>query len=592
MISLRMRGAWFVHIAGLAALLLVLAGCRHKAQLSDLTEEFTYTVLSFSPSAATAAGLHEYKDQRLDGQLDDMGLAAMDRQTRFYRDFSQRLQQFDPDKLNPQDRADLSNLQDRVGLALLELNQVRSYLHDPLRYVEILGNAVYTPYILDYAPKVERFRHIASRLRQVPLFLDQAAANLVSTPAVWAKAAIESHRGIIDLVDGELRAAAPPEVRQDYSDAAGIALPAMRKFQQYLTDKLQYLDNADWRLGSDLYPRKFHYVLESGGLPQDLLVSAEREFGAVRAHMFELALPLHRSLFPAHKDHRELAEFDRQQLVIGEVLASLASRHSTPQSFLDDIRRDLEESRAFVQRKHLLTPVGAGNLQVRPTPEFRRTVDAAARLQPSPALEPQLSAFYWIAPITPDMPKELAESKLREYNSYRLKLLTLGMTIPGAYSQTQAANTVQPPARRLLRSVFGAHAYTQGWAQYSTQTMVAEGFPGNSPEMALAFGKEQLRTLSQAVLDVRLHMLHLTDEEALHTLRIVAFQEPEEAAAELQRAKLTSCELPGYFVGTANWIKVRGQYQSAHSGSQADFNDQALKQGAVPMSSLAALLTR
>lgn len=592
MISLGVRGAWLVHITALAPLLLILGGCRHKAQLSELTEEFTYTALSFSPSAATAAGLHEYKDQRLDSQLDDMGPAAMDRQTRFYRDFSQRLQQFDPDKLNPQDRADLSNLQDRVGLALFELNQVRSYLHNPLRYVEILGNAVYTPYILDYASKVDRFRHIASRLRQVPLFLDQATANIISAPTVWAKAAIDSNQGIINLVDGELRAAAPAEVRQDYADAAGIALPAMRKFQDYLTNKLQYLDNADWRLGSDLYPKKFHYVLESGGSPQDLLVNAEREFGVVRAHMFELALPLHQSLFPVHKDHRELAEFDRQQLVIGEVLASLASRHSTPQSFLDDVRRDLEESRAFVQQKHLLTQVGAGNLQVMPTPEFRRTVDAAASFQPSPALEPRLSAFYWITPITPDMPKELAESKLREFNFYRLKLLTLSMAIPGAYSQTQAADTLQPPARRLLRSVFGAHAYTQGWSQYSTQTMVAEGFPDNSPEMALAFGKEQLRALSEAILDVRLHMLHLTDEEAVHTLQIVAFQGPEEAAAELQRAKMTSCELPGYFVGTANWIKAWGEYQAAHGRSQSDFNDQALKQGAVPMSSLSGLLNR
>src|SRR5580658_3319329 len=98
MISLRVRGPWFVPTA-LTSLVLALTGCRHKAQLSDLTEEFTYTALSFSPSAATAAGLHEYKDQRLDGQLDDMGPAAVDHQTRFYRDFSQRLHQFDPDKL-------------------------------------------------------------------------------------------------------------------------------------------------------------------------------------------------------------------------------------------------------------------------------------------------------------------------------------------------------------------------------------------------------------------------------------------------------------------------------------------------------------
>lgn len=96
MLPFRVRDARVTLTAALTAalvpLLLFTAGCGHKAQISDLTEEFTYTTLAFSPSAATAAGLHEYKDQRLDAQLDDMGLAAMDHQVRFYREFSQRLQ--------------------------------------------------------------------------------------------------------------------------------------------------------------------------------------------------------------------------------------------------------------------------------------------------------------------------------------------------------------------------------------------------------------------------------------------------------------------------------------------------------------------
>jgi len=575
----------------LTALLLLPSGCRHKAQISDLTGEFVYTVLSFSPSAATAAGLHEYKGQVFDEQLDDIGPAAIAHQRRFYEDFSRRLEQFDPDKLTAQERADFAILQDRVGFALLDLVQLRGYLHDPLLYVRALGNALYTPYVVDYAPKVERFRHIASRLRQVPLLLDQASTNITSSPAVWAKAAIEAGQGIIDLVDKELRAAAPAEVRKDYEDAAGIALPAMRKFQNYMQYKLQYLDNYDWRLGQDLYQKKFHYVLESGGAPPDLLVNTEREFAAVRARMFELALPLHRVLAPSHKDHEGLNGVERQQLVIGEVLASIGSRHSTPESLLDDVRRDIEESRAFVQQKHLIALPAGRNLQVAPTPAFLRQLDFASVFQAAPALQPQLSAFYWITPIAPDWPKERAESKLREYNFYRLKLLTLRDAIPGRYAQTEAANTVQPETRRLLRSVFGEAAYIQGWVEYSTLAAMTAGFEDNSPEIALTFAKEQLRIIADAILDVRLHTLNLSDQEALNLLRNGAFQEEEEAQAKLQRAKLTSCELAGYFVGAANWLKARGEYQAARGGSPGDFHDRALKQGAVPMSSLVAVLT-
>jgi hypothetical protein len=574
-----------------AALLLLASSCRHKTRISDLTGEFVYTVLSFSPSAAAAAGLHEYKGLVFDEQLDDLGPAAIDHQRQFYEDFNQRLGKFDPDKLTAQERADLAILQDRVGFALLDLVQLRRYLHNPLLYVRTLGNAVYTPYVVDYAPKVDRFRHIAARLRQVPLLLDQATTNMTSVPAVWAKAAIEADRGIIDLVDGELRAAAPAEVRKDYEDAAGIALPAMRKFQDYLQNQLQYLDNYDWRLGTEVYRKKYHYLLESGGSPTDLLTNTEREFAAVRARMFDLALPLHRTLAPSHKDHEGLDGAQRQQLVISEVLASIASRHSTPDSLLDDVRRDIEESRAFVQQKHMLTlPVG-DNLKVAPTPSFLQPFDSVSAFQAAPALQPQLSALYSITPISPDWPSQLAESKLREYNFYRLKLLVLRDAIPGRYAQTEAANTVQPESRRLLRSVFGEAAYIQGWEEYSVQAMMAAGFEDNSPEMALTFAKEQLRVIADAILDVRLHTLHLTDQEALNLLQNGAFQEPEEAQAKLLRAKLTSCELPGYFVGLANWLKTRAEYQAARGGSPGDFHDRALKQGAVPMSLLAAVLT-
>jgi len=591
MLPPRVRGAWVAPTAALTAFLFSLTGCSHRTRVSRLTEEFVYTVLSFSPSSATAAGLHRYQNQNLDGQLDDLGPAAMDHQARFYRDFNQRLLQLDPETMSAEDRADWSIMVDRTGLALFDLVEMRGYRHDPLRYVETLGNALYIPYVLDYAPKTERFRHISSRLRKVPLLLDQATANIASAPSIWTKAAIEVNRGIINLVDDEIRAGVPPELRKDYDDAARIALAAMRRFQDYMENKLQYLDNAGWTLNRDAYSRKFHYMLESGGTPSDLLVNTEREFDKVRARMFDLALPLHRALAPAHKDHPELGDLERQQAVIGEVLESIASRHSTPESLMDDLRGDVEEAREFARQKNLLTLPGGANLQVMPTPEFRISIAAVSEFQPAPALDPKLSAFFRITPIPPGLPKERVESRLREYNFYRLKLLALRTAVPGRYVQTEAANTVEPPFRRLLRTVFGAHAYIQGWGEYAAQAMVSEGFSGDSPEMALTLGKEQLRAIADAILDVRLHMLNMSDAEALTLLEKGAFQETEEAEQKLRLAKLTACELPGYFVGAANWLAARAEYQAARGASPAEFHDRALRQGAVPMSSLVPVLT-
>jgi uncharacterized protein (DUF885 family) len=184
------------------------------------------------------------------------------------------------------------------------------------------------------------------------------------------------------------------------------------------------------------------------------------------------------------------------------------------------------------------------------------------------------------------------ESKLREYNFYKLKLLTIHEAIPGHYVQGEYANDVQPKTRRVLRSIFGNGPYVEGWAQYATQMMLDEGFLNHSTELALTFAKEELRVIANAILDVRLQMLNMRDTEALDLMEKRTFQEKEEAAGKLQRAKLSSCQLPTYFVGWRGWLRVRDGYKQAKgpSYSLAEFNDKALQQGAVPLAVLGQLL--
>ena len=128
--------------------------------------------------------------------------------------------------------------------------------------METLGNALFTPLVLEFAPLPDRIQHIIARLGQVPLFLDQASTNLVSSPEVWTKVAIEENAGNIDLVDKSIREKVPPELQDAYQRAAGPALAAMRKFQDYLENSLM-ARQADWRLGQDLYTRKFRYTMRN-----------------------------------------------------------------------------------------------------------------------------------------------------------------------------------------------------------------------------------------------------------------------------------------------------------------------------------------
>ena len=581
-------------LVAILPLLLFAAGCgpNSSEQFARLSEEFVYTTLSFSPATATGVGLHQYNNQNLDDLLDDVSPASLEKQRQFYRGFRDRLGALDTARLTAQDRADLRIIQDQIALSLLDIEEIHSEQHNPTTYVETLGNALFNPFVLEFAPLPARIEHIVARLRQVPRYLQQATANLTSAPEIWTKVAIEENEGNSKLVGDTIRNAVPENLRSMYEAAAAPAMAALAEFQAFLTNTLSGRTDADWRLGAERYARKFRYVLETGVEPGATLQQAEQDLKAVRAHMLELALPLHRQLFPAHKDHAELTGDARENRVIGEVLDRIAQRHSTPESYLEDARKSLDEARAFVQQKRLLTLPARANLQVVPTPEFMRGVYSVGGFDPAPALEPQLGAFYWVTPIPADWPKARVESKLREYNFYGLKLLTVHEAMPGHYMQFEFANDVQPKTRRVLRAVFGNGPYIEGWAVYATQMMLDEGYLDHSPEMALTFAKHQLRVVSNTILDIRLQSMNMTDREALDLMEKQTFQEKEEAEGKLQRAKLTSCQLPVYFVGWRAWLDLRDNYRKSKASafSLSEFHDRALQQGAVPLPVLGPLL--
>jgi uncharacterized protein (DUF885 family) len=567
---------------------MILAGCRRQPSetFGQLVEEAVYQSLAFSPVSATQAGYHRHKDQNLDEMLDDFSEAGLIEQRQYYRTLRDRLAKaIEPARMSPEDQADFDILNDQISLRLLELDEIQSYRHNPTVYVELIGNALFNPMVLEYAPKEQRYRHIIARLEKVPALLSQARRNLLDSAPIWTTVAQEENDGNIALVDKGLRAAAPEPLRADYDRAAGPALEALRAFNAWLKDHLAR-HTTEWQLGKTKYTPKFRYVLATDETPLQVLAAAEEDLRRIRQEMFKLSLPLHAKMFPNHKDPVDL------NLIVGEVLGKIAEKHATRDTYFSDARRDLDEARRFVQEKGLLPLPPRDNLQVIETPEFMRGIYAVGGFSPAPALEPQLGAFYWLTPIPGDWPRQRTESKLREYNDYALKLLTIHEAMPGHYVQFEYAHGVEPRARRLLRGVYGSGPYVEGWAVYATEMMLDEGYLDKSPELRLAFLKQQLRMIANAILDVRLQTMYMSDQDAMDLMLKQTFQEAEEATAKLRRAKLSSCQLPTYYAGWREWVRLREQYQKSKGAAfrLAEFHERALKTGAIPMRSLGRLL--
>jgi uncharacterized protein (DUF885 family) len=564
-------------------------------KFAELSDRFMKDSLALSPTSASQAGYHKHADPRtgktieLDALLDDMSLESMAEQRAFYERWRERFRTETPvSALDAQDAADWQLIDDQIGLNLLEFDKIQNYRHNPTVPVELIGNGLFLPLTQDYAPHDVRVDHVLSRIKAIPRLLTQVKQYLSDADPIFISTAVQENDGNIDLIENTVAAEIPAgsPLRAEYDRVAPPAISALKDFSLWLQNDLaKRPSRLTWRLGKELYDQKFKLVMGTDVTPGQVLADAEEGLRLVRAEMLELALPMHKQMYPDHSDHSELSVHDRQNLIITEVLRNISAEHPRPEDLQKTIESELQSIKQFIREKKIVSLGTRDNLKVIPTPMFERGIYSVAGFHSAPPLEPQAEAEYWVTPIDPKMSADRVESKLREYNNYTLYWLSIHEALPGHYVQFEHLNNIQPERRRLLRSLFANGAYVEGWAEYIAQVMMDEGFLNNDPRFRLVMRKIRLRLLANAILDVRMQTMGMTDDQAMDLMTKDAFQTQAEAEGKLVRAKLSSTQLPTYFVGLREWLAFRKKYQ-AEAGKNFDmlkFHDLVLDQGPLPV---------
>jgi len=573
----------------------VASGAAAAQKFAALSDQFMKDSLSWSPVSASAAGYHLHMDPRSgraiaeDALLDDFSPQSFATQREFYADWREHFHKETPQSaLDPEDAADWQLIDDQIGLNLLEFDRIQSYKHNPTVVVELIGNALFLPLTQNYAPHDVRVGHVLARVSQIPRLLAQVQPYLSDSDPIWISTAVEENAGNIDLIEHTLAAEIPAGSprKAEYDAVAPPALKALHDFSAWLQNSLaKQPSNLTWRLGTELYDQKFALVMETSITPAEVLASAEQDMQSVRAEMLQIALPLHAQMYPDHNDHSNLGEHDRQNLVIAEVLQNISAHHTTPDQLQPTIEADLVGITKFIRYKQIVSLSSRDNLKVIPTPPFERGIYSVAGFHSAPPLEPQAEAQYWVTPIDPQMPAVKVESKLREYNNFTLQWLSIHEALPGHYIQFEHLNNIQPERRRLLRSLYANGAYVEGWAEYIAQVMMDEGFLDNDPRFRLVMRKIRLRVISNAILDIKMHTMNMSDQEAMDLMTKESFQTQAEADGKLQRAKLSSTQLPTYYVGIREWFALRKKYQAAagKNFNLLKFHDLVLDEGPLPV---------
>jgi uncharacterized protein (DUF885 family) len=574
-----------------------------SAKFATLSDEFMKASLVLSPSGASQAGYHSYVDPAthktvaLDALLDDMSAEGIAKQRAFFAEWRGRFHTETPlASLNPEDAADWQLIDDQIGLNLLEFDKIQSYKHNPTVAVELIGNAIFLPLTQNYAPLETRLSHVLARVSQIPHFLVQVQPYIADSDPVWIKTAVEENEGNIELIGTTLKQQLPPNSEQlnaEYAQVTPAAIAALKSYNEYLSGIFaKRAKTGTWRLGKPLYDEKFRLVMETPVTPEQVLADAEAEMQSVRAEMLQLALPMHARMYPGDTDHSDLPEKERQNKIISEVLSKISDDHCDRNQLMPTIQSDLAGITQFIVDKKIVSLGPRDNLKVVPTPVFLRGIYSVAGFHSAPPLEPGAEAEYWVTPIDPKMSAAQADSKLREYNNYTLKWLTIHEALPGHYVQFEHLNNIQPERRRLLRSIFANGAYVEGWAEYVAQVMMDEGFMNGSPEFRLVMRKIRLRVIANAILDIKMHTLDMSDREALELMTKDSFQTQAEAEGKLLRVKLSSTQLPTYYVGIREWFTLRKNYQAAAGANfnLRKFHDAALDEGPLPVPVVEKLL--
>ena len=496
------------------------------------------------PVHATNAGNHEH-----DGQWPDVSEAGAAARLAWLADARVRLEAFD--NLDAEQQIDRRVLLATIDEMRFEEEDLDEPSWSPIVYVYLLGGGLFALLSREFAPLPDRLASTAARMEGIAATLDAARANLTSgrrrpVARFHVEKAIETIPGVADLcrTAASMAADVDERLKDRVASAADVAIGAVETFTAWLRDELLPLASGDFRLGAELYDRKFHHALKATITPDELEARAAAAYDEVRAEMLRLA----RDLWPAWIGDEPTP--DDPDALTRRVLDAIGQDHPAAGELLDFCTAEHERILEFVRQRDLIG-LPDDPLQIIWTPPFLRAFGGAMLIPPGP-LDKGLDSFFAITPPREDWSDDEVESMLRENNSRALKILTIHEATPGHYLQLAWSNRCDS----LARAVFGSGVFAEGWAVYVTQVMMDVGYADDDPALMLGHWKYFMRAVTNTLMDIRIHRGTMTEDEAMTLMVEGGFQERSEATEKWSRARLSSTQLCSYYLGSVEMTEL------------------------------------
>lgn len=577
--------------------LVIFAGCatdRHRSSSEDgrfekAQEAFIRTHFGHRPIAGVSLGWHQF-----DGKFevrDDQNVAAEIARLRKYDGI---FREFQPELLTAHHQLELNLVKAAIRHERWVYESKGTFQFNPMTYVNELD---VSPYLIrDFKPLEQRFADITTIIKKAPEHLEAARKHLANTLAKpFIETAIESANGTASFLEKDCAKAAADlkdtKVRAEFEAAVKPAVAAFRSYADWLkTEQLPRAHNS-FALGR----RKYMEMLRAEFIemtPEEILEVGMRELRAEQARFKAAAGEIDPKLSPL------------------EAARVIQRDHPTAAGLIPDTRKNLEEIRKFlIDRKIITIPSEQRALVEETLPPFRAT-SFASMSTPGPFEKPGMAAYYYVTPVEPDWTAQQAEEWLGALNYYALDVISIHEAYPGHFVQFLCWNASRlSTAQKVLPTATyssGSYAFVEGWAHYTEQMMLEEGF-GQPVDRAnasksereraakyrLAQSLEALIRLGRLCCSIKMHCQNATVDEATTFIIENAYFEEKPARSEATRGTYD----PGYLyytLGKLMILKLREDWrvQEGENYSLQRFHDELLRHGAPPLPLMRELMLK
>ena len=537
---------------------------------STLSDDYIAATFAFAPSSATQAGIHTH-----DAELEDFSPTSIARQVAFYQRFEKRVLAFDPKTLSAIDAADREILINAIRANLLALETVRTFQKDPDSYSSGAANSVYVIMSRKFASPDDRLRSVVSREKQFPRLFAEARANLKGVPRIYTEIALEQLPGTIDFfakdVPSAFADATDGAVKSAFAKSNSAAIKLLREYQDWIKSDLLPRSNGEFRIGADAFSKKLAYE-EMVNSPLDRLL----ELGTADLH-------------------RNQSEFQRLAKEIdpsrspAQVLAELQSLHPAPGELMQRFRDTFDGLVAFINTRHIITLPSDRRPTLKETPPFQRATTSAAMDTPGPFEKVASEAYFYVTLPGPDDSPEDVAGMMAGFNLGTITSTSIHEAFPGHF--TQYLWEYRAPTK--LRRVLSSNTNVEGWAHYTEQMMLDEGYaqPGTGAKdlresRLIRLGQLQDALLRDArfVAGIQMHRGQFTLDQAREFFVREGYQSPKTAATETKRGTIDPTYLY-YTLGKLQIMKLREDLSKKQGAafSLGKFHDGFMSQGYPPI---------